>query len=142
MPDRELGTSDAANNRPFTFILDSSGYNIGEVLCRREGNTVIIAAVERKGSAFVEVDLGFKGAEVLSRPIWIGEVVREQAWKKKRIFQNLWPLGQLWFRDMRNAAALFLLHLLIGVQLSQIFPYFGLACIPGEMLEARSLHAV
>lgn len=64
LSDRELGTSDTANNRPFVFILDGPGHNIGEVLHCGEGDTVIIASLKRESSAFVEVDLGFKSTKV------------------------------------------------------------------------------
>lgn len=45
LPDREFGTSDTANNRPLTFILDGSGYDVGEVLHHGEGDTVIVASI-------------------------------------------------------------------------------------------------
>jgi hypothetical protein len=64
LSDRKLGASDTADDRPLAFILDGSGYDAGKVLRRGEGDTVIVAAVQREGSAFVEVNLGFEGAEV------------------------------------------------------------------------------
>jgi hypothetical protein len=65
LADRELGTSDTANDRPLTFVLDGLGHDVGKVLHRGEGDTVIVASIQYEGSAFVEVDLGLKSMEML-----------------------------------------------------------------------------
>jgi hypothetical protein len=61
---RELGTFDAAKNRPLAVILDGSGDNVREVLHRSERDTVIVTSIQREGSAFIEINLSFKRAEV------------------------------------------------------------------------------
>jgi hypothetical protein len=64
LPYRELGTFDAAKNRPLAVILDGSGDNVREVLHRSERDTVIVTSIQREGSAFIEINLSFKRAEV------------------------------------------------------------------------------
>ncbi len=45
LTDREFGPFNATDNRPLAFKFDSSGYDVGEILYRGEGDTVIITAI-------------------------------------------------------------------------------------------------
>lgn len=85
----ELTSFDTTGHWPFILILNSLDYNVRKILHCCESNLDIVKPFWHDGSAILKVELGFEGAHMIGRFVWMGKVIQEQARLKKCVLKNL-----------------------------------------------------